>query len=187
MTFFDAALADLHPVQDEVAYGFTLANRAASLMLIGRLDAARAAYARALGFARRLDLKPAIFSIRYGFAQIELKKGQVLKALNSFARIAQDARAAGLEQRVLSAELRRAECLGRLGNREEMLTHVRALRHEVPGVAVAFDPPIRELFAQADEADFSSELVAHVVEYLEARDRGVQKGYRPFKLVSNGN
>ncbi len=185
--FYDGALTDLHPERDEVAYGFTLANRAASLMLIGRLDAARAAYARALGFARRLDLKPAIFSIRYGFAQIELKKGQVLKALNSFARIAQDARAAGLEQRVLSAELRRAECLGRLGNREEMLTHVRALRHEVPGVAVAFDPPIRELFAQADEADFSSELVAHVVEYLEARDRGVQKGYRPFKLVSNGN
>ena len=55
------------------------------------------------------------------------------------------------------------------------------------GVSIESDPPLRELFAQADEADISSELVAHVVEYLEARDRGVQKGYRPFRLVVNGN
>jgi tetratricopeptide (TPR) repeat protein len=185
--FYNGALTNLHPERDEVAYGFTLANRAASLMLLDRLDAAKAAYARALGFARRLDLKPALFSIRYGFAQIELKNGRVFKAFNSFARIAEDARAAGFEQRVLTAELRGAECLGRLGKREEMLTRVRALRREIPGVAVAFDPPIRELFTQADEADFSSELVAYVVEYLEARERGVQKGYRPFKLVASGN
>jgi tetratricopeptide (TPR) repeat protein len=185
--FFEGALANLHPVQDEVVYGITLANRAAALMLLGRLDAAKATYAKALGFARRLDLKPTLFQIRYGFAQIELKKGQIFRALTSFARIAEDAREAGLEQRVLTAELRGAECLGRLGQNEEMLTRVRALRREIPDVAVAFDPPIRELFSKADEADFSSELVAHVVEYLEARDRGVQKGYRPFRLVVNGN
>ena len=68
-----------------------------------------------------------------------------------------------------------------------MLSRVRGLRRSLNGLAVAFDPPVRELFALADEDDFSSELVAHVVEYLEARDRGVQKGYRPFKLVANGN
>jgi tetratricopeptide (TPR) repeat protein len=187
LRFFDGALVHLHPGQDEVVYGITLANRAASLMLLDRLDAAKATYAKALSFARRLDLKPTLFQVRYGLAQIEMKKGQVFRAFTSFARIAEDARAAGFEQRVLTAELRGAECLGRLGKREEMLTRVRALRREIPGVAVAFDPPIRELFAQADEADLSSELVAHVVEYLEARDRGVQKGYRPFKLVANGD
>ena len=68
-----------------------------------------------------------------------------------------------------------------------MLTRVRALRREIPDVAVESDAAIRELFAQVDNADVSSELVAHVVEYLEARDHGVQKGYRPFRLVANGN
>lgn len=185
--FYESALRDLHPVLDGAAYGFTLANRAYTLMFLGRLDAARATYAKALGFARNLNLRTALFYIRYGFAQIEIKKGQFLKALNSFGRIAENARAEGFEQLVLLAELRRAECLGRLGKRDEMLTRVRALRREIPEPSVEFDPAIRELFAQADEADLSSELVAHVVEYLEARDRGVQKGYRPFKLVANGN
>jgi tetratricopeptide (TPR) repeat protein len=185
--FFEGALQDLHPTLDEAAYGMTLLNRGGSLMLLGRLDAAKATYAKALGFARRLNLKTALFSIRYGFAQIELKKGQILKALNSFARLSADASADGLEQFVLSAQLREAECFGRLGKHEEMLTRVRALRREIPNVTVEFDPALRELFAQADEADFSSEMVAHVVEYLEARDRGVQKGYKPFRLVVNGN
>jgi tetratricopeptide (TPR) repeat protein len=185
--FFDSALRNLHPALDEVSYGMILSNRAFSLMLVGRLDAAKATYAKALGFARRLNLKTALFSIRYGLAQIELKQGRALKALNAFARIADDARTEGLEQRVLSAELRGAECLGRLGRSDEMLTRVRALRREIPDVAVEFEASLRELFAQADEADVSSELVAHVVEYLEARERGVQKGYKPFRLVANGN
>ncbi len=185
--FFEGALQDLHPTLDEAAYGMTLLNRGASLMLLGRLDAAKATYAKALGFARRLNLRTALFSIRYGFAQIELKKGQILKALNSFARLSEDARADGLEQFVLSAQLREAECFRRLGKHETMLTRVRDLRREIPNVTVEFDPALRELFAQADEADLSSEPVAHVVTYLEARDRGVQVGYRPFKLVANGN
>jgi hypothetical protein len=128
-----------------------------------------------------------LFSIRYGLALIDLLKGQTFKAFHAFEKIATDARAANLPQRLLSAELRVAECLGRLGQREEMLTRVRALRRGIPDVAVEFEAPLRELFAQADEADLSSELVAHVVEYLEARDRGVQKRYRPFELVANGN
>jgi tetratricopeptide (TPR) repeat protein len=185
--FFDSALRNLHPTLDEAAYGYTLANRAGSLQLLGRLDAAKATYAKALSVARRLNLKAALFSIRYGLAAIEMKRGQVLKALNGFRKIAEDARAERLEQRVVTAELRAAECLGRLGQGDEMLTRVRFLRREVPNVSVAFDPPLRELFAQADEADVSAELVAHVVEYLEARDRGVQNGYRPFKLVANRN
>lgn len=187
LVFFDAALADLHPVQDEVVYAITLSNRAFSLLLLRQLDRSKATYAKALGFARRLEMTTVLFSIRYGLALIDLLKGQTFKAFHAFEKIATDARAANLPQRLLSAELRVAECLGRLGQREEMLTRVRALRREIPDVAVEFEAPLRELFAQADEADISSELVAHVVEYLEARDRGVQKGYRPFKLVANGN
>ena len=186
LVFFDSAVRNLHPDQDGIPYTFILANRAGSLLLLGRLDAAKATYAKALAFARKFDIRVAVFGVRYGLASIELKKGELFRALHSFRKIAVDARTEGFEQRVLSAELRAAECLGRLGQHEEMLIRVRALRREITGVSVDFDPPLRDLFAQADEADVSSELVAYVVEYLEARDRGVQKGYRPFKLVANG-
>ena len=185
--FFDSAVENLHPELDGAAYCYTLVNRARCLMLLDRLDAAKAAYARALGPARRLNLKVAVFTVRYGLASIELRKGQIFRALHSFEKIAGDARTEGFEQRIISAELRVAECLGRLGKADDMLTRVRALRREVPEISVSFDAPIRELFAKADAADVSSELVAHVVEYLEAREHGVQKGYKPFRLVVNGN
>lgn len=185
--FYNGALQNLHPVLDEVVYANTLGNKAFSLLLMGRLEAAKANYAKALGFARRLNLKLAVFSIRYGLAAIELKSGNALKALNSFQKISQDAEEAALPHRALTAQLRVAECLGRLGNREEMLTRVRSLCRQVPGVAVEYESALRDLIAQAEGTDFSTELVAHVVEYLEARDRGVQKGYKPFRLVVNGN
>lgn len=187
LLFFENALTNLHPSLDEAAYASTLVNRAGSLMLINRLPAAKAAYAKALGFARRLNSRVALLTIRYGLASIELRQGNVVRALNSFVRIAENARDAGMEQRVISAELRVAECLGRLGKRDEMLTKVRTLRRQSQGVSVECDPPLRELFAQADEADLSSELVAYVVDYLEARDRGVRSPYRPFRLVANGS
>jgi tetratricopeptide (TPR) repeat protein len=187
LAFFEAALTDLHPVQDEVVYAITLSNRAASLLLLRRLERAKASYAKALGFARRLGMTTVLFSIRYGLASIDLLNGQTFKAFHAFQKIALDARAANLDQRQLSAELRVAECLGRLGRRDEMLTRIRALPREIPTVSVECDPAIRELFAQAEAADITSGLIAHVVEYLEARDRGVQKGYKPFRLEANGN
>jgi tetratricopeptide (TPR) repeat protein len=186
LTFFNAALTDLHPVQDEVVYAITLSNRAFSLLLLRRVEAAKATYAKALAFARRLGMTTILFAIRYGLASIDLLKGQTFKAFHAFERIAIDAKAANLSQRVLTAELRVAECLGRLGKREEMLTRVRALRREIPELSIEFEAPLRDLFAQADSADVTSELIAHVVESLEARERGVQKGYKPFKLLRGG-
>ena len=185
--FFEGALLHLHPSLDEAAYAHTLMNRAGSLLLVGRLASAKATYAKALGFARRLNLRTAVLNVRYGLASIELKQGQVLRALNSFQKVSESASEQGHEQGVLVSELRIAECLGRLGHQEEMLTRVRTLRRSLEGLSVAFDPPVRELFALADEDNLSSELVAHVVTYFEARDRGVQTRYRPFKLVANGN
>ncbi len=184
--FFDSALRSLHPQLDLAAYMSTLVNRGGSLLLLNRLEASKAAYAKALGFARRMDSKIALLTIRYGLASIDLKQGQFLRAMNSFQRLSEDARKDGVEQRALAADLRVAECVGRLGNREEMLTRVRALRRIGEGVSIECDPPLRDLFGQADTADVSSELVAHVVEYLEARDRGVQEGYKPFRLVRGG-
>ncbi|MEO8054664.1 MAG: hypothetical protein ABI768_05895 [Acidobacteriota bacterium] len=185
--FFDRALASLHPELDLAAYMSTLVNRGGSLLLLNRFEAAKATFAKALTFARRMNSKIALLTIRYGLASIELKQGHYLRAMNSFQKLSEEARRDGVEQRALAADLRVAECVGRLGQGEEMLTRVRALRRMADGVSIESDPPLRELFAQADEADISSELVAHVVEYLEARDRGVQKGYKPFRLVVNGN
>jgi tetratricopeptide (TPR) repeat protein len=162
-------------------------NRAGSLLLLGKLAAAKATYAKALGFARRLNLRTAVLNVRYGLASIDLKQGQFLRALNSFQKVAESAKEQGLKQGVLIAELRIAECLGRLGHREDMLTRVRALRGSLEGLSVAFDPPVRDLLALADDDNLSSELVAHVVAYFEARERGVQTRYRPLKLVVNGS
>jgi hypothetical protein len=184
--FFDSALKALHPVLDEAAYGYTLSNRAGSLMLLGRLDAARAMYAKALEFVRRLNLKVGIFQIRYGLASIELKKNRVERALHLFERIAIDARAEDLPQRVLSAQLRAAECLGVLGRTGEMLKRIGELRRSGATDAVNFDPPLRDLFSRFDEQSVSLELVAHVIEYLDAQDRGVRAAYKPFRLVANG-
>ena len=184
--FFDLALAHLDPETEGPAYGSAWVNKAFSLLLLRRLDAAKAAYAKGIALARRFDLKVSLFAIRYGLALIDLETGQTLKALNSFKRIAEDAAAAGFAHRVVSAELRVAECLGRLGQRGEMVTRVRALHRELPSIVVEYEAPLRELFADAENADVTSELVAHVVEYIEARERGVQKAYRPFRLVKGG-
>ena len=51
----------------------TLVNRGGSLLLLNRLEASKAAYAKALGFARRMDSKIALLTIRYGLASIDLK------------------------------------------------------------------------------------------------------------------
>jgi len=185
--FFDRALHQLHPSLDEAAYEATLVNRAGALWMTNRLPTAKAAYAKALRFVRRMNSRIGLLTIRYGLASIELRQGHVLRALNSFTRISESARDAGVEMRVISAELRVAECLGKLGRRYEMITRVRALRRQARGFPVESDPPLRELFTQLDEANLSSELVAHVVDYFETRDRGVRTPYRPFRLVKGGS
>ncbi|HEY3349683.1 MAG TPA: hypothetical protein VGM13_07905 [Thermoanaerobaculia bacterium] len=185
--FFDSALLHLHPEQDDAAYANTLINRGSSLVSLGRLDAAKAAFARGLLFARRLNLTVGTFIVRYGLATIELLKGQPTRALRHFEQIAEDARRAGFPVRVLSAELRAAECLGRLGRHEEMLERVQALRDSQDEAFAKFDTGLSEVFESLDESAVPHELLAHVARFVEARERGVQSAYRPFKLVANGD
>lgn len=185
--FFDSALRTLHPGNDGPAYATTLLNRGYSLVRLSRLDAAKVTYAKALVMARRLNLWGALLVIRYGLASIELLKGNVGRARASFERIAADAQAKGLEDHALSAELRIAECIGRMGNEHEMLARIEKLRAQEAARSLEFDPALRELFASADDRSISYELLAHVATFAEARDRGVRAAYRPFKLVANGN
>jgi tetratricopeptide (TPR) repeat protein len=180
--FFESALRNLHPEKDGPTYTSMLVNRAYALVRLSRFDAAKATYAKALLMARRLDIKVGILTIRYGLASIELLKGNTLRAFNSFVRLSADAE--GIAQRVLSADLRVAECLGRLGREEEMLERVERLRASADAASVESDPALRELFAFADDHSVSHELLAHMARFAEARDRGARVPYKPFRLVA---
>jgi len=184
--FFESALRNLHPVHDEAAYANTVINRGASLVSLGRLDAAKAAFAKGLVFSRRLNLKVGLFTIRYGLATIDLLRNQPSKALALFQRIGDDARREGFSSRVLSADLRIAECLGRLGRTEEMNARLSELRNSELIDAAGFDSGLRELFATVDQEAVSTDLLAHVARFVEGRDRGSQAAYKPFRLVANG-
>ena len=135
--------------------------------------------------ARKLDMKVSLLTIRYGLASIEFEKGNLSRALAAFERLSADAE--GIAQRVLSADLRVAECLGRLGREAEMLERVEQLRASPELASVEHDPGLRELFASVDERSISYELLAHVARFTEARDRGVRTPYKPFRLVAKGS
>jgi tetratricopeptide (TPR) repeat protein len=183
--FFDRALRSLHPEEDGAAYASTLINRGYALVRLSRFDAAKSTYAKALMIARRLDMKVSLLIIRYGLASVDLLKGKTVRALAAFERLSADAD--GIAQRVLSADLRIAECFGRLGREAEMLERVERLRASSDLTSVESDPALRELFASVDDRSVSYELLAHVARYAEARDRGARAAYKPFRLVANGS
>jgi tetratricopeptide (TPR) repeat protein len=182
--FFDSALRSLHPEKDGAAYASTLINRGYALVRLLRFDAAKSTYAKALMIARRQDMKVSLLIIRYGLASVDLLKGNTVRALAAFERLSADAD--GIAQRVLSADLRVAECIGRLGRQAEMLERVERLRASSDLASVEHDPALRELFASVDDRSVSYELLAHVARFAEARDRGVRVAYKPFRLVANG-
>src|ERR1017187_92152 len=182
--FFDSALRSLHPEKDGAAYASTLINRGYALVRLLRFDAAKSTYAKALMIARRQDMKVSLLIIRYGLASVDLLKGNTVRALAAFERLSADAD--GIAQRVLSADLRVAECIGRLGRQAEMLERVERLRASSDLASVEHDPALRELFASVDDRSVSYELLAHVARFAEARDRGVRVAYKPLRLVANG-
>jgi hypothetical protein len=104
-----------------------------------------------------------------------------------FERIGADARVLGLPVDVVCSELRIAECLGRMGREQDMLDRIERVR-TLPGAeSLNHDQALRELFDSVEHRTVSHELLSHVARFVEARDRGVQTAYRPFKLVANGN
>jgi len=161
-------------------------NQGYALVRLSRLDAAKVAYAKALGLSRRLGLGTSLLSIRFGLASIELLRGNVIRARASFERIAADAQSRRFENHVLSAELRIAECVGRMGDEAGMVARIEKLRAQETSRSLEFDPALRELFAYAEERTVNHEFLAHVARFVEARDRGVRAAYRPFRLVKNG-
>ena len=185
--FLDGALTNLHPEQDGSAYAQLLVNRGYALVQLGKLDAAKSTYAKALSIARRLGMTVSLLMIRTGLASIDLASGKLSRALMLFERIGEEARSLGLTTDVLCAELRIAECLSRMGRKQEMLDRVERVS-ALPGAeSLRHDQALRELFESVENRTVSHELLAHVARFVEARDRGARVAYRPFKLVVNGN
>ncbi|MEO8055777.1 MAG: hypothetical protein ABI768_11515, partial [Acidobacteriota bacterium] len=185
--FLDGALANLHPELDGSSYAQTLVNRGYALVQVGRLEAAKATYAKALLMARRLGMATTVLMIRTGLASIDLASGKLGRALMLFERIGGDARTLDLAADVLCSELRIAECLGRMGRNEDMLDRIERVSGMPEAASLRHDPALRELFASVEDRSVSYELLAHVARFVEARDRGAQAAYRPFRLVVNGN
>jgi tetratricopeptide (TPR) repeat protein len=187
LAFFDGALRNLHPERDGLAYASTLINRGCVLVRLSRLDAAKATYAKALSMARRHDMTVSILMIRTGLASIDLAAGKLGRALMLFERIGQEARSLDLSVDVLCAELRIAECLGRMGREQDMLDRVERLSKSSETESLRHDQALRELFESVENRTVNHEFLAHVARFVEARDRGARVAYRPFKLVANGN
>ncbi len=187
VSFFDSALRSLHPERDEVAYATTLLNRGYALVRLSRLDAAKATYAKALSMARRLNMTVSILMIRTGLASIDLASGKLARALMLFERIGDEARSLDLSVDALCADLRVAECLGRMGREQDMLDRVRRLSDSPDAESLRHDQALRELFESVEDRTVNHEFLAHVARFIEARDRGARAAYRPFKLVANGN
>jgi tetratricopeptide (TPR) repeat protein len=183
--FFDGALRLLHPEQDSSSYASTLVSRGYSLVRVGRLDAAKGTYARALVHARRIGGTLYLFSIRTGLATIELLKGNIVRALRSFERIHADAVSGGFGEDALASDLRIAECLARLGRSDEVARHVEEMHGSPYALSFVNDLAFRELFETAEAP--SAAHIAHIADYFEGANRGVRSPYKPFRLVANGH
>ncbi len=187
LTFLDRALTNLHPELDGASYTQLLVNRGYALVRLSRLDAAKSTYAKALSMARRLDMTVSILMIRTGLASIDLASGKLARALMLFERIGQEARSLDLSVDVLCAELRIAECLGRMGREQDMLDRVERLSMSPEAESLRHDQALRELFESVENRTVNHEFLAHIARFVEGRDRGARAAYRPFKLVANGN
>ncbi|MBK9064721.1 MAG: hypothetical protein IPL89_16250 [Acidobacteria bacterium] len=91
--FYNGALQNLHPVLDEVVYANTSGIRPSRCCSSGGWKPRRRPTPKALGFARRLDLKLALFSIRYGPRPDRTEEGTRFKALQLLPEARRDAHA----------------------------------------------------------------------------------------------
>ncbi len=184
LPYFDHAIELFDPVEDVRFLTASLINRSTALSRLGRLDEARASYARALHLARKLRSEAHIVAIRSGLAQIDMHRGEYVRALRAFQELSRDEKAAGWPQQAFFSDLFAAECLGRLGRDAEMAEIVLTLRSERKHNPFAPSPAMEELFACLEKGILDADLVAHVRSFLQDEANGVQKSYRPLRLAS---
>ena len=183
LPYFESAIAHFDPEKDVRALTMTLNNRASSLAQLGRFDDARATYAKALTLALRNDLTSHLRYVRTGLAELDFLRGQYARALRAFREIAAESAINGSPTDVLFARLYVAECLGRTSQFDAMSAEVDALRRDRKQTVFSPSPALGELFVCLDQGTIDADLVAHVREYMEDAENGVERAYRPLRLV----
>ena len=183
LSYFDGAIAHFDPEKDARALTATLSNRANALARLSRFDEARATYARAMNLALRNGSAAQLRYIRTGLAELDFLRGQYSRALRAFREIVAESAANGSPTDVLFARLYVAECLGRTGQLNAMASEVEALRHDRKQTVFSPSPALGELFVCLDQATLDADLVAHVREYLQDEENGIERTYQPLRLV----
>ncbi|MEO6325219.1 MAG: tetratricopeptide repeat protein, partial [Thermoanaerobaculia bacterium] len=173
---FDRATELLDPALDVNSYAVTLVNQGSTLAHLGQFGDARSLYARALVLTRRHDFPVLTFAVELGLAEIDFLSRLYDRAGTSYARLAIEALARGLEEQALFSTLYQAECEARLGRSEQLRRTVAALRSRVQPTPFQ-EPAFAELFACLDRGDLEAGLIEHVREALE--DPG--RLYRKFR------
>jgi tetratricopeptide (TPR) repeat protein len=184
LPYLDHAIEGLDQEEDGKQLASALNNRAQALLRMGRFEESRSSFARALNLARRLDARAVIQNVRNGLAELDFARGNYDRALRAFSDLARDARAADWKMEQLFAELFVAECLGRLGQDEEMAEAIIAIRIERKANPFAPSPAMEELFECLDRGILDADLVAHVRSFLQDEANGVQRAYQPLRLAS---
>ena len=180
---FDRANALYDSEKDARALTMTLNNRANSLAQLGRFDDARASYAKALNIALRQGFASHLRFIRTGLAELDFLRGQYARALRAFREIAAESATNGSAIDVLFARLYVAECLGRTGQFDAMAAEVDALRRDRKQTVFSPSPALGEIFVCLDQGTIDADLVAHVREYVQDEENGIERTYQPLRLV----
>ncbi|MBK9062365.1 MAG: tetratricopeptide repeat protein [Acidobacteria bacterium] len=183
LPYFDRAIVHFDPEKDARALTATLNNRGNSLARLSRFDEARASYAKALTLALRNNFATHLRYIRSGLAELDFLRGQYTRALRAFREIAAESATNGSATDVLFARLYVAECLGRTGQFDAMAAEVDALRRDRKQTVFSPSPALGELFVCLDQGTIDADLVAHVREYMQDEENGIERTYQPLRLV----
>ena len=183
LAYFDRAITHFGPEKDARALTASLNNRGNCLARLSRFDEARATYARAMNIALRTESVAQLRYIRSGLAELDFLRGQYARALRAFREIAAEAVASASTSDALFFRLYVAECLGRTGQFDAMAAEVDALRRDRKQTVFSPSPALGELFVCLDQGTIDADLVAHVREYLEDEENGVERTYQPLRLV----
>jgi tetratricopeptide (TPR) repeat protein len=178
---YDAALGRLEAEGDPNTLAVVHLNRARSLALLGRFDAAQQGFAQALQVARRHHLDALVFGVRQNLAELEMLRGDLERALASYRAVAADADRLGLEEDQVVTRLAAAECLGRLGRTGEMIGALREIGRLVAVTDLAGSPAWAEIASRLDPGDVDVGLVSEVRRHVEDTLDGYALPFRAEK------
>ena len=177
--FLESALGRLDETEDAHARTAVEINLARALANVGVFQRSRAVYAQALADARRHDLAYLVFGIRLGLAELDLLRGETVRALAAFDALAIEADENRLEEDRVLARMYAAECLGRMSRIDEMVARLRELRPFVTVATLAGVPAWNELAARLDRGDTEDGLLDRVQACLGALSAGLLVSARP--------